>query len=55
MNRLDLLSNDLAVIVWIFLEESVRVVVGINVDLGHSVVSGRISGSFLDSRFQPMR
>ncbi|MPC20316.1 hypothetical protein E2C01_013254 [Portunus trituberculatus] len=35
------------------LKESLRIVIGVNVDLGNGIVSGRLSDALMDAGFQP--
>lgn len=43
------LTHDLAVIVLVFPQEPLRVVVGVNVDLGNGIVSGWLSDALVDT------
>lgn len=44
-----LLTHNFAVIVLVFPQEPLRVVVGVNVDLGNGIVSGWLSDALVDT------
>lgn len=47
------LANHTAVIVWVLAEESLRVVVAIDVDLSQGIVGSRFLTSLMNTGFQP--
>lgn len=47
------LSDYTAVVVWILTQETLRVVVAVDVDLGQGIVGGRLLAAFVDARLQP--
>lgn len=47
------LSHHAAVIEWVFPEEALGVVVAVNIDLGQSIMGGRLLTAFMDARLQP--
>lgn len=53
VSLLAVLSHHAAVIEWVFPQEAFRVVVAVNVDLGQSIMGGRLLTAFMDARLQP--
>lgn len=50
---LTVFSNDSAVVERVFLKETLRRIVAINVDLRQGIVGGRFFASFMDPRLKP--
>lgn len=48
-----LLAHNFAIVVSILPQESLRIVVGVDVDLCNGIVCGRLIDSLMNTRFQP--
>lgn len=48
-----ILTHNFAIIVSILSQESLRIIVGVYVDLGNGIVCGRLIDSLMNTRFQP--